>query len=453
MSPPELATDRPVVDVLHPVGIDLFEVARQDPRPAFPDRCQCARGKRRHANEPLDAEPRLDDRPAAIAVPDDHLVRTRVLEVAALAEPVEDRLAGLVSVTADELATGGVDPRLLVQHGDGRKPVALRDLVVVRIVGRRDLDRARPEGPLDVLVGNDRQAPPEEREDRVPTDERAVPIILRVDRDCRVAEERLGASGGHADPGAGIGRAVIALQVVADRPERARLVAVDVLEVADRRQAARAPVDQRLAAVDEPRVPQALEGDAHCPGGALVHGEALAAPVGRCAEAAVLRADDVPRLAHEVPHALQVPLATERGPGLPVLGDDPVEHELGADAGVIDARQPERIVAAHPVVADECVLHRGRQRVADVQRTGHVRRRLDHDEALSAGRRLVRGPECVGGQPALVDRRLDGRGVVARSDLTSRRRHRFRLLCRHTQKPVRRRTNGSWYHLRSRRRV
>ena len=75
-------------------------------------------------------------------------------------------------------------------------------------------------------------------------------------------------------------------------------------------------------------------------------------------------------------------------------------------------------MAAHPGVADHQVLDRGPLGVAEMQRAGHVRRRLDDRERRQAwiGRRTgaVRR-EDVGGQPALVDRALDlGRSVGLR---------------------------------------
>src|SRR6188508_3859785 len=75
-------------------------------------------------------------------------------------------------------------------------------------------------------------------------------------------------------------------------------------------------------------------------------------------------------------------------------------------------------------------------------------RSLDDDERLGARWRLVGRAEGVRGHPALVDRRLDDRGVVARGELASRRRH--RSCSSLNTRPARRRTNGSWYHLRSR---
>jgi hypothetical protein len=67
--------------------------------------------------------------------------------------------------------------------------------------------------------------------------------------------------------------------------------------------------------------------------------------------------------------------------------------------------------------------------VAEVERAGDVRRRLDDDERLRVCRGVVGRAEGIGRQPAVVDRRLDGGRVVARAELASRR-HRFRLLHR-----------------------
>src|SRR5207244_13539700 len=60
----------------------------------------------------------------------------------------------------------------------------------------------------------------------------------------------------------------------------------------------------------------------------------------------------------------------------------------------------------------------------DVQRAGHVRRRLGHHELPGPGRRFLGGREGAALQPALVDPRFDGGSVVARGKLAVRRRHR-----------------------------
>ena len=145
-------------------------------------------------------------------------------------------------------------------------------------------------------------------------------------------------------------------------------------------------------------------------GAAFVHREPEAAPVGRCADAALLPEDDVPRPIDEFAHPFQVPLSPERRATLPLPGEDPVEDELRGDAGVVEARQKQRRTTMHPRVPDHQILDSGPLRVAEVQRAGHVRWRLNDHEGLLRGIGARAGTvrrEHVRGQPALVDRALD----------------------------------------------
>ena len=245
-----------------------------------------------------------------------------------------------------------------------------------------------------------------------------------MDSHRNVAEQGLRPRGRDADPALRVGRAVVAGQVIADRPETAHLLAMDVLEVAEGGLAARAPVDERLPAIGESGIPQALERGPHRAGAHLVHGEPLTSPVDADTEAAVLSADVVARLVHEAPHPLEVAVAAQRLSGLSLGGDDLVQHELRGDRRVVHSGQPQRVVTEHAVIPDEGVLDRGRQGMTDVQRAGHVRRRLGDHELPGARRRFLGGRESAALQPALVDPRLDGGSVVARGKLAIRRRHR-----------------------------
>ena len=60
-----------------------------------------------------------------------------------------------------------------------------------------------------------------------------------------------------------------------------------------------------------------------------------------------------------------------------LLQQPPLDDRLGGDAGVIGAGHPERLEALHAFLADEDVLQRVVQGVAEVQGAGHVRRRND----------------------------------------------------------------------------
>ena len=73
-----------------------------------------------------------------------------------------------------------------------------------------------------------------------------------------------------------------------------------------------------------------------------------------------------------------------RRPMLPGGGQLALHHHLGGDAGVVGPGQPQRRRPAHALEADQDVLKRVVERMADVQRPGHVRRRDDDGERRRA---------------------------------------------------------------------
>ena len=415
VAPPQLAAHVPVADRGQPVLPGLLEPLRQDPRPAGPRGVEGARRQRAGPDEPLGLEARLDDVRAALAAADDHLVGGAAHEVAHGLEVRDDPAPRLEPVEPVVGGPGPGDRRVVGEDRDRRQAVAQAGRVVVVVVGRGDLDRARPEARVDDLVGDDRHVAVDERDAHPAPDERRVARVVGVDGHRGVAQDRLGPGRRDRDRRARIGRpGRLVDEVVADRPDRARLGRRDDLEVADAGQAARAPVDQRLGPVGEAVAVEPLERDPDGLRRALVHRVAQAAPVEGAADAALLAEHHGLRRIGERPHPLEVALAAERLAVLPFLREDAVQHELGGDAGVVEPGQEERRMAAHPGVADHQVLDRGPLRVAEVERAGDVRRRLDDRERRQGrvgGRARAVGREDVGGQPALVDRAFD-RGRV-----------------------------------------
>jgi hypothetical protein len=85
-----------------------------------------------------------------------------------------------------------------------------------------------------------------------------------------------------------------------------------------------------------------------------------------------------------------------------------LDHHLGGDAGMVHADHPQRVLALEAGVADENVLERVVESVADVQRTGDVGRRDDDGEGLGLG---ACGAEHPLAFPARIPARLDLGGV------------------------------------------
>src|SRR5262245_18755219 len=95
-----------------------------------------------------------------------------------------------------------------------------------------------------------------------------------------------------------------------------------------------------------------------------------------------------------------------------------LDHGLRGDAGVVGARHPQRVVAAHAPVTDHDVLDRVVEPVAHVQDAGHVGRR-DHDREgrLLQRRRVAAGGRAAAGLPQRADAGLDRGRLVAAGHL------------------------------------
>ncbi len=233
-------------------------------------------------------------------------------------------------------------------------------------------------------------------------DELLVPVVVRMDGDGDVGEDRRRAHGRDRDVAAAVRERVARV--------RERVVDVDVLhlEVGDRRAAVVAPVDDAVVAVQPAALVQVDE-EAH--DGAdvrVVHREPLALVVERAAETAELAHDHAAVLVQPLPHALDERLAAEVEPRRALPAQLPLDDRLRRDAGVVESGLPERVEAAHAVPADERVLDRAVQRVAHVERARDVRRR-DRDDVRVARPVRVGVVEALllpDALPALLDARV-----------------------------------------------
>ncbi len=253
--------------------------------------------------------------------------------------------------------------RDFVHHVDLRQVVAQSGFEVVGIVRRRDLDRAGAElGIGEDVVGDDRDLAIHQRQQNVLAVQMAVALVAGVHGDGGVAQHGFGTRGGDDD--------VLVLGAdngIANLVDLARRVLVHHFEIGDRGDAARAPVDDVLAAIDQPFFIEANEGFANRARHALVHGEVLARPVDRGAQPLHLVEDDAAVMLLPVPHARDESLAADVAAVLALGGELALHHHLRGDAGVVGARQPQRRQAAHAIPADDDVDLRLLQHVAHVE--------------------------------------------------------------------------------------
>ena len=141
------------------------------------------------------------------------------------------------------------------------------------------------------------------------------------------------------------------------------------------------PVHETLAAVDKTLLEKVEEcvADSLCAN--RVEREALTAPVAADAEALELLRDAGFVFVLPLPNAFHEGVAANVVACLVfVLEKSLFDDSLRGNAGVVRARNPERVAASLTAIADENVLQRVVQSVAEVQSTRNVRRRNDDGE-------------------------------------------------------------------------
>ena len=276
-------------------------------------------------------------------------------------------------------------------------------------MSRRDLERAGAELRIDGVVGDDRHQPLEaaQRQAHETAEVRLPAFVAWMHGDRDVGRDRLRPRRRDGDAVVQL-VAVVVDERIADVPELALFLLVLDLDVGERGQHLRIPGDDAVTAVDLAVAVQVGEGLAHSLARRLVEREDEPVPIAGSAHLSRLPLDPLAVVPDPGPDALDELLAAEVVAGQTFLRDLLLDDGLRGDAGVIEAGQPERWLAEHAVPADQRVLDRDRERVAEVQRAGHVGRRHDDREGVAlAGRR-----EEASILPELVDIAFGLGGVI-----------------------------------------
>ena len=202
--------------------------------------------------------------------------------------------------------------------------------------------------------------------------------------DGRIAGDGFGPGGGD-DDGARTVR-----EVVTHAPEPAPALLVFHFVVGQGRVAARAPVDNIVAFVDQSFIIELHKDLAHRRRKPFVHGEAQARPVHGATQSPDLIQDAVAVVRAPFPDFFHKGFAAQIPAGLALFGQGPLHHVLGSDARVVRARHPEHVLALLAGVTAEHVDERQIQGVADMQGPGDVGRRNDDGIGLAGRVRVGR---------------------------------------------------------------
>ncbi len=378
MAPPDLAGDAPIPDVVHPAVKGIVPGFRIEGDAAILYRRHRLVGQRPDRDEPLQRGGRLDDRLAAVTVTDSVVVRFDFFQIPLLLEVVDNLAA------AGEAVEPGIGARLLVHNPffvhylELGQIVALADFVIVAVVGGRHFQGASPEILLHVIVEHHRDNAIDQRQPDADIRQVRIPFVIGMHRHRGIAEHGLGAGGGDDHRTGTIGIRVT------DVIEFALGVLMLHLVVGESCVAARTPVDDVVAFIDQAFFIEPYEDLADRPGQPLVHGEPLPLPVAGSAQFFELVDDGAALVPPPLPDLFDKGVATEIMASLAFQGQLPLNHVLGGDTGVIGAGNPHRIVPAHPVVTDQNILQGVIEGMPDMQNTGNVGGRDDDREGRSA---------------------------------------------------------------------
>ena len=75
-----------------------------------------------------------------------------------------------------------------VQDIDLAQIVALADFEVIEIMRRRDLDRTGTRFRIGIVIRNDRNMTPDQRQDHIISDQSMIARVVRIDRNTRIAQ-------------------------------------------------------------------------------------------------------------------------------------------------------------------------------------------------------------------------------------------------------------------------
>ncbi len=335
---------------------------------------------------------------AAVAAGHAEHVRFDAFDQTERLEVGEDALARRIKVEAAVGRRHFVVERCRRRHDvDQRQRVAPADLVVVEIMRGRDFHAAAAELRVDVFVADHRDLACRERQAQSAADQGAIALIRRVHGHRRVAQH------GFRPRGRDHQMAAAVRQGIAQMPQTAVLLGGDHLQVGQGGLEHRVPVHQPLAAVDQTLGMQPHEHLGHGARERRIHGELVAAPVDRRAQAAQLVGDHAAGLLLPAPDAFDERIAAHFKAAPAFRVELSLHHHLGGDSSMVGAGLPERVESAHAPVADERIHDGVLEGVAHVQRAGDVGGRDDD----RIGGTAAAGRERAEALPSGVDPRFD----------------------------------------------
>ena len=297
-----------------------------------------------------------------------------------------------------------VERAVVVEDIDGLELVLLTEHIVIDVVRRRDLQTARTELNVYVLVLDNGDCTADDRHDELLATEEVIALVIGVDTYGGVPHDGLGT--GRSDDDILV---CLALNEVAQVIELTLLLLIDDLLVAEGGLCLGVPVHDTHAAVDEALAVEVDEDVDDALATLFVHSEGGTLPVAGSTEALELLEDDAPVLARPVPSVLEEGFAREVVLLDALSCQTADDLRFGSDRGVVGTRYPAGVEATLTCTAHEDILDTIIEHMPHVQHTRDVGGRDDD----GIGRAMIGGRvEELVLHPVLIPSILHSLGAV-----------------------------------------
>ncbi len=219
VSPPQLAADAPVADIIGPVEINLLQTFRNQFYITVFHRFHRGLNQFIHLYEPLFLYQRFYG--CLTAVMSAYIVGIifNLYQQPLTLQLRNDGSSRLIPVHTAVFSAVLVDGGIVVHHIDNRQVMALSHLKVVGVVGRRNLYHTCTEFHVHISVRNDRNHPVHNGKHDTLSYQMPVTLILGMDCHRGIAQHGLRTGGGKSQEFRGAGGAVIVHHRIFDVPQ------------------------------------------------------------------------------------------------------------------------------------------------------------------------------------------------------------------------------------------
>src|SRR5258706_6877208 len=335
MAPPKLTRDAPRLNVLEPLEVNGAPVFWNKGGFALADGFERGLGQRFGVDIPLIGKIRLDNLVRALAIRHLECVRLNFLQEVQRFEIGDDLFSRDKAIEAAIGFRNALVQLAGLRHDvDDRQIMTAADLEVVKVMRGRNLYGAGALFWVRIVVRDDRNFAPGQRENYCLSDIGLPALIVRIDGNCRVAQHRFRTRCG--DRNVFLFQAARIFDGIFEIPEVPLGLDRDHFKIRNRGLELRVPVDQALIFVDKPFAIKLDENLDHSAAETFVHCETLARPIARRAKALELIDDRSAGLIFPRPDALQK-LFTPKlaAAGLLALHKLPFDKTLRCNSGVI----------------------------------------------------------------------------------------------------------------------